>query len=151
MVVSHYLCQLVHAVLHFIQMLVCIPQNVLGGPIGRVYGNLGDEPHALAAENADAAVIGVELACQNAKQCGFAAAVAAQNPNTFAVVDLKGQTVQYVFVLFKGLDQSLHRNIDHVFSLISLYLATAACSTLLAMEPATDKPPPPRSTCTTKA
>jgi 3-oxoadipate CoA-transferase beta subunit len=66
-------------------------------------------------------------------------------------VDLEGQSIQYFLFQIKGLDQSLYRNIDHVFSLISLYLATAACSTLFAMEPATDKPPPPRSTCTTKA
>lgn len=56
----------------------------------------------------------VDLAREDAKECRLARAVLAEQTDTLAGVDLKGQSVQYFLFQIKGLLKSCYADLDHV-------------------------------------
>ena len=71
-------------------------QNVLNGVAVGELGDLGDQAQPLGGVDVDLAVVIIHLAGEDLEEGGLAAAVAAQDGNTLALLDLKGQVLQQI-------------------------------------------------------
>ena len=110
---SHLPLQLLHPPPHLHQLLEGRAKHLLHRVPGGIAGDLRDEAQLLVGVDIDLPLVISNLPGENAKQRGLAAAVAAQNGHTLALLHLKGQAVQQIVSNFKGLYQILHGNISH--------------------------------------
>jgi hypothetical protein len=93
-------------------------EHVLHRIPGRVHGDLGDEAHPAALSDDHLALVVVHLPCQDVKKRGLSRAVPAQQADPFPLVNLEGEAVQHVFPHFKGFDQIVYLNVNHILSVI---------------------------------
>ena len=76
-----------------IQRAVRVAQHVLGRPVLRVDRDLGDEPQPSSGGDADLAGVRQQLAAQKPEERGFAAAVAAEDPDALPGVHVERDAV----------------------------------------------------------
>ena len=93
-------------------------QDVLGRIVRWVDGYLGDEPDAPARADDDLALVGLQLAHDEAKERRLARAVLAEQAHALSGVDLKGKAVEYLFVDLKGFRDAFDGNVYHESSRI---------------------------------
>ena len=90
-----------------------LPQYVLRRPALGIDGDLTYEPHTSAAAYGRRALVGLQLAGEDAEERGLAAAVGAEDAHTFPGRNFKGQPVQHGVADLKGFFQVLYANISH--------------------------------------
>ena len=121
MIGLHSFSKLVELRTYGIKLTVCILQNILGRPSVGVDGNLRYEPKALSGGYCHCALVIVDLAGQNAKQCCFAASVVSEYADAFALGNVEAEPVKYIFTQFKGLYKSVDGYVCHYISPKSAY------------------------------
>ena len=110
---GHGLFQLFHLRPDLVQTPVGGLQHILHGVALGVAGNLRDETQSHSLSDGDVAAVLRDLAHKDAEQRGLAGAVFAEDAHALAPLNLKAQTVEDVFVHFKGLGQTLYRDVYH--------------------------------------
>ena len=90
-----------------------LAQHVLGGPALGVDGDLAYEPHAPAAAYGRRALVGLQLAGEDAEERGLAAAVGAEYAHALPGRDVKGQPVQHRMADLEGFFQVLYAYVSH--------------------------------------
>ena len=111
---AHGVLQGGHLPLHVQQGGEGRAQHLLHRVARGVAGDLGDEAQLLARGDHDRALVGTQLAREDAEQGGLAAAVAAHDAHALAGVDVEAQAVQQIISDFKGFYQVFYGYINHV-------------------------------------
>ena len=109
----HPLFQFLHFLRHGVEPGKGAAQHILHRVARGIHRDLGDEAHAAAGADGDRSLIIVQFSGQNLEKGGFSRAIAAQEANPFALIHLKGQTIQDVLSDLKGFDQAVYLNLNH--------------------------------------
>ena len=104
LVMLHALGELLHALGDCVEAAVGVLKNHLGGPALGIDRNLGDQAHALSRRNGDLPLVRPELARQDAKERGLAAAIVAEDAHALPLGHGEGETVEHISADLKGFD-----------------------------------------------
>ena len=110
---AHLLFEPAHPRLHRVEPLLGGREHVLHGIAVGVVRYLRHKPQPLAARNVDLALVLGQLADHEAEERRFPRAVAAENTDALAVLHLKGQPVENVFVDLKRFREVTNGNVNH--------------------------------------
>ena len=110
---GHEALELLHSRGHGPQAGVRLAQHVLGGPALGVDGDLAYESHAPPAAYGRRALVGLQLAGEDAEERGLAAAVGAEYTHALPGRDFKGQPVQHRMADLEGFFQVLYAYVSH--------------------------------------